>query len=243
MQGCILLQPGKLTNFLPGSTYNPDAFMNIPFTIDHFFQVFERYNAGVFPLQLVLLALGIVALLLLHFGRRLRTMSIGLILGLLWLWTGGVYHLSFFTAINKAAYGFGAIFIGQGLLFIIEAFRGRYDYGFENDLRSKVGYFFVIFGLVIYPVISYMMALSSYRTISLGLPCPTTIMTFGFLMLTDNRFPKYLLIIPTIWAVIGTGAAINFGIYQDYVMLLVAIVANIYLIRRKRHRLQPRNPS
>jgi hypothetical protein len=208
--------------------------MKMPFTADRFFQVFEHYNASVFPLQLVLLALGIVALLLLHIAGRQRDLMIGLIMALLWLWTGAVYHLSYFAAINKAAYAFGAMFMLQGVFFVFESFRRRFGYGFKRNWAGYIGYFLIVFGLVVYPAIGYIFELASVRTISLGLPCPTTIMTFGFLMLTDRRFPKYLLIIPTIWAIIGTGAAVNFGIYQDYVMLLSALVANIYLIGRKR---------
>jgi hypothetical protein len=48
--------------------------------------------------------------------------------------------------------------------------------------------------------------------------------------------PKYLLIIPTIWAIIGTGAAINFGVYQDYVMLISLIIADTYLIKRRKEK-------
>ena len=55
-------------------------------------------------------------------------------------------------------------------------------------------------------------------------------------MITNNKLSKYLLIIPTIWAIIGTGAATNFGVYQDYIMLLSAIIANIYLIKRKKEK-------
>ncbi|MCF8230487.1 MAG: DUF6064 family protein [Bacteroidales bacterium] len=58
-----------------------------------------------------------------------------------------------------------------------------------------------------------------FKVISLGLPCPRTILTFGFLMLALQGFKKYLLIIPSIWTIIGLGAAINFGVLQDFMML------------------------
>ena len=71
------------------------------------------------------------------------------------------------------------------------------------------------------------------NTIALGLPCPSAILTFGFLMLVSNKFPKYLLIIPTLWAVIGLSAAINFGVYQDFMLIVAAIVADFNLLKRK----------
>lgn len=161
--------------------------------------------------------------------------TITVLLGFLWLWIGIVYHIYFFTSINNAAYVFGGLFIIQGLLFLIEIFRNKLEFSLENKSWKYIGYIFILFGLFIYPIISYLLEGSFQKTISLGLPCPTTIFTFGFLMLTKDRFPKHLLIIPTVWAIIGTSAAINFGVYQDYFMLISAVMANIYLIKRKKH--------
>jgi hypothetical protein len=208
--------------------------MKTPFTQDQFFQVFAEYNQAVFPLQLALLGFGILVVLLIHREIKNKDRWIGGFLALLWLWTGITYHLSFFTPINQAAYGFGGIFILQGIFFLIETFRGRLQFSMKNNTWQYIGYFLVWFGLLIYPLISYALSESFSHIISLGLPCPTTIFTFGWLMLTSSRFSKYLLIIPTLWALIGTGAAINFGVYQDYVMFLAAVVADIYLLTRKK---------
>lgn len=208
--------------------------MKTPFTTEQFFAIIEKYNSSVFPVQLVLLLLGLVAVIFIHSKKTGLNRSIGGFLGLVWIWAGIAYHLSFFTEINKAAWGFGGIFILQGIFIFIELFRKKLIFSFNRTTQHYIGYFFIIFGLMIYPVISYLTERSFPDTISLGLPCPTTILTFGFFMLTSRKFSRYLLIIPTLWAVIGTGAAINFGVYQDYVMLLAAIVADIYLLGRKK---------
>ena len=208
--------------------------MKTPFTQEQFFGIFEEYNTGTFPFQITLLILGILGVFLIHSKIKNKNSMIGGLLGILWLWSGIVYHMAFFTAINKAAYGFGGIFILQGLFFLVETYRGKLEFSWSKSTWQFAGYFFIVFGLIIYPIISFLLAKSSLHIISLGLPCPTTIFTFGWLMLTSKRLSKYLLIIPTLWAVIGAMAAINFGIYQDYVMLLAALVANIYLIKRKK---------
>jgi hypothetical protein len=209
--------------------------MKTPFTTEQFFEIIEKYNVSVFPVQLVLLTLGIIAVFLLHSKNKNSNILIAGFLGLLWLWIGIVYHISFFTEINKAAYAFGGLFILQGIFFFGEIFRRKLEFNITRSFGGYTGYFFILFGLVIYPIISYFMEGGFPGTIALGLPCPTTILTFGFLMFSAGKLSKYLLIIPSIWAVIGTGAAINFGVYQDYVMLLAAIIADIYLIRRKKH--------
>jgi hypothetical protein len=207
--------------------------MKTPFTTEQFFEVFQKYNTEIYPLQLIIIVLGIAAIFLIHIKKNIGSKIICGFLSFLWMWIGIVYHLSFFTEINKAAFGFGGLFVLQGIFFFIELFRNKLHFSFKSTASNFIGYFFILFGLIIYPTISYLSAQTLPETISLGLPCPTTIFTFGFLMLANKTMSKYLLIIPSIWAVIGTIAAVNFGIYQDYVMLLSAIVADIYTLRRR----------
>ncbi|MCF8236161.1 MAG: DUF6064 family protein [Bacteroidales bacterium] len=209
--------------------------MDVPFTTEEFIGVVEKYNSFFFPIQILVLLLGIIAVVLLHSKIRLKDQLISGFLGLLWIWVGIAYHFAFFTVINPAAWIFGSLFILQGLFFILEGPMGKkITFHFDKTGRAYTGYFFIVFGILIYPIIQYFMEMSWLRTISLGLPCPTTILTFGLLMLTTRSFRKYLLIIPSIWAIIGSFAAIKFNVYQDVVMLLAAIVADIWLLKRKK---------
>jgi len=92
--------------------------MKLPFSVDEFLQVFKHYNLSVFPAQILLYVLAVVTVIL----SIKRTISsdriLNLILAFFWLWMGIVYHLLFFTTINKAAYLFGGLFIIEGSLFI-----------------------------------------------------------------------------------------------------------------------------
>jgi hypothetical protein len=87
--------------------------------------------------------------------------------------------------------------------------------------------------LIIYPVIGYLIEPNLSRTVSVGLPSPTIILTFGFLLLCDKKFSKYLLIIPSLWAVIGISGIIKLGVYQDSIMLIAAIIADIWILKDK----------
>lgn len=99
--------------------------MKTPFTTEQFFLVFEHYNLKIFPAQLIIVILGIAALLLVHSKNRYKNKLIGCYLGLLWIWTGLVYHIVFFSGINKAAYVFGGIFIIQGIMNLVNTFNQR----------------------------------------------------------------------------------------------------------------------
>jgi hypothetical protein len=155
---------------------------------------------------------------------------------------GLIYHLWFFTPINKAAYLFGALFILQGGLFILDAnFRKIIEFRFTGSGMHYMGYLIIFYGLLLYPFIGFSQQQLADRTISLGLPCPTTIFTFGLLMLTGKRVPLFLLIIPGLWAVVGLSATINFGIFQDFILIVVAVTAIIYLINKNKK--SPIEPS
>ena len=206
--------------------------MKTPFTTEQFFLVFENYNLKVFPVQLFIVILGVATLLLIHLKNRYKNRLIGCYLGLLWIWTGLVYHIVFFSAINKDAYVFGGIFILQGILIFINTFNQRLIFTFTPQSKDYAGYFLILFGLIIYPIIGIAAEGTLVRTITLGLPCPSTIFTFGLFLLTMNKFPKYLLIIPSLWAIVGLSAAINFGVVQDYMIIISAIIADIILLRR-----------
>ena len=208
--------------------------MKAPFTPEQFFSVFEKYNLAVFPAQIILLLMGVAVLYLLHSGSALRDRLIPVFMAGLWLWSGLVYHWMFFSESNKAAFAFGGLFIVQGVLFLWMAFRLE-PLSFNVKMKPKelIGYFLVFFGLFMYPMIGYRLGAPINRSISLGLPCPTTITTFGLLMLTNGKFPKYLLIIPGLWALLGFSAALKFGVYQDIVLLLSALIAGFYRFRQK----------
>jgi hypothetical protein len=47
------------------------------------------------------------------------------------------------------------------------------------------------------------------------LPCPTTIFTIGVLCFLATPHPRYVLLTPILWSVVGTQAAFLFGVHQD----------------------------
>jgi hypothetical protein len=58
-------------------------------------------------------------------------------------------------------------------------------------------------------------------------PCPTTIFTIGLLLLAHGSPLFWLSIIPGLWALIGTSAAIFLGVPEDFGL---AVAASILLL-------------
>lgn len=212
------------------------ALLTPPFTPEQFLEVFGRYNADVWPLQLVLEALGVLAVALLPLRRPWSDRAIAFILALLWLWMALVYHLLFFIDINPAALYFGIAFIVAGALFAATGVYGT-RLSFENPggARLWAGVALLAYGLAAYPLLS--LYLGRYPQVpTFGLPCPTTIFTLGLACFLRRPYPRIVLAIPIAWTAIGATAAFQLGVVQD-LGLLVAGLAGLWLV------LTPRAPA
>ena len=157
------------------------------------------------------------------------------ILSFFWIWMGIIYHIINFSAINKAAYIFGAAFIFQGILFLYMGFfRQKITFRFYFDIYGITGGVLILFALILYPVLGYFQGHIYPSSPTFGLPCPTTIFTFGLLLWTDRKFPIALIIIPFIWSIIGLSAAFSLGIKEDISLLITTFFATTLLILKNR---------
>lgn len=158
------------------------------------------------------------------------------ILAILWLWMGIAYHLVFFTSINKGAYLFGILFILQGLLFIYSGvIRNKFAFTIQFDIYGVSGILLLLFALLIYPVIGHFAGHAYPASPTFGLPCPTTIFTFGLLLLVSKIIPAYVLVIPFLWSLLGFSAAFSLGIYEDTGLLISGLISvPMILIRNKK---------
>jgi hypothetical protein len=203
--------------------------MNLPFTVEQFLGVFTAYNNAVWPAQLVLNAAALAAIVLALLRKPQADRTVTAILGVLWLWTGLVYHIGFFAAINPVARIFGGACALQGLLFLWTAVRNRVSYRPAPAWRAALGGIVLLYALLIYPVLGSMSGHRFPAAPSFGAPCPTTIFTFG-LLLWAARPPRYLLIIPALWSVIGFSAALKLGIHEDVGLLVAGIIGTLVVL-------------
>lgn len=210
--------------------------MKTPFTLDQFFEVFKNYNETVFPAQIFLYLTSFIAIYLVIKPTSISNKIISGLLAFFWLWMGIVYHLIFFTKINNAAYIFGTTFILQSVLFLAYGvFKNKLSFSFHSDIYGMTGIVLILFALIIYPVLGYFLGHVYPSLPTFGLPCPTTIMTFGVLLLSDKKIPVIILIIPFLWSIIGFTAAFNFGIWEDTGLLIAGLLtlALIFIKNRK----------
>lgn len=205
--------------------------MNIPFTVKQFLDVFGSYNTAVSPIQILFILLALSTIFLAVKKRNYSDKVISGILSFFWLWIGVVYHLIFFTGINPAAYAFGAINIIQAILFFAYGIvRKDLTFGFKNNVAGIAGIVFIVYALIVYPLLGIQFGHIYPRTPTFGLPCPTTIFTFGILLWTKKKVSPVIIGIPLLWSLIGFTAALNLGIYQDFGLLAAGLLGSALII-------------
>lgn len=206
----------------------------MPFTIEQFLGVFEAYNSAVYPMQFIFVLMALIIIFLAIKPLRKSNKIISALLAFFWLWMGVGYHLLFFSLINQMAFLFGAFFIFQSaILFYSGVIEQKLSFHFRFDTLGAVGFLLIIYALVIYPLLGFVFGHIYPQLPTFGVPCPTTIFTFGILLWTDKKFPIFILVIPILWAFVGFSAAVFLNIYEDFGLLGAGVISTIFLLRRR----------
>jgi Family of unknown function (DUF6064) len=209
--------------------------MNIPFTSAEFYGVFTAYNVAVWPMQILLLGLGVLAVAMLTRQRKNASVGISAILTFLWVWQALAYHLAFFTAINPLAYLFAAVFMaGAAVFFWQGVVRRRLSFKPTSGWRLSAGWGLMIFAWFIYPAWTYFSGHRYPAFPTFGLPCPTTLFTIGLLAFLVKPYPRSVFIVPVLWCFVGSQAAFVFDVQAD-LGLIVAGVLGLVMIWQSSH--------
>jgi len=210
----------------------------MPYTLSNneFFSLIVPYNQSMYPLQFLLLILGLLAVVLMHLRQRKKTTYTAIILGILWVYSGIFYFFMYLPEYSQMSYFYGSLFMLQGIFFFYEAFfRNKLFFEFEKSAKDITAYIIILTGLLIYPILGIAAGYHMQEIMSLGLPGPTTIFTLGFLLLGTKRNPLYLVLIPSLWSLVGFTISLSAGVYLDSLTLISAIITVSWLLTRKKY--------
>jgi hypothetical protein len=212
----------------------------LPFTIDQFFGVFEQYNQAIWPIHIVAYMLGIAAIVLTVKKTRYSDQAISVILACFWAWMGIVYHLMYFRTINGAALGFGVLFIIQAIVWLLfGVIRPKLSFQLDTNPYALTGILLIVYAMLVYPILGTLLGHGYPRSPSFGVaPCPTTIFSFGLLLLTSAKVPKSVLVIPFLWSLLGFTASLLLGVREDIGLVVAGVVSVGLLLWRDRTTVQ-----
>jgi hypothetical protein len=114
--------------------------------------------------------------------------------------------------------------------------RGELVFRRRSGISGAVGWAAIAYAVAVYPLIGAALGHGWPESPLLGMaPCPTTIFTFGLLLLAAPPLPRGLLVIPLAWAVLAPPAAMARGVYEDAGLLLAGILTVVLVLVRDRH--------
>lgn len=200
--------------------------MKLPFDSAAFFQVFGSYNTAIWPLQILTYLLALFVLLLYFIKHKSARQASFYLLSFLWLVNGIGYHLLYFSVINKAAVVFGGVFILQALIFAWGASKTPVKTPEITPAAWVASLVLISYALFFYSLIGYFGGHQYPNAPIFGVaPCPTTIFTFGMLLLAADRLRWNNYLLPLLWAVVGTSAAFVLGVREDFGLAAAAIIS------------------
>ena len=150
-------------------------------------------------------------------------------------WAAIAYHAALFSRINPAAWLFAVLFLVEaGLLLWFGVARRRLQFSHGYAMQERVGYALIAYGLL-YPLIVLADGHAYPRAPTFGVPCPTTIVTVGFLMLASRPVPPIVALVPLMWTVVAGSAAFALGMHADLALLVAGFVLGVDTWRRRPH--------
>jgi hypothetical protein len=202
----------------------------LPFTHDQFLDVFGSYNRALWPAAAGLWLATLGTLVQLYRRHPQAGRILAFLLALHWAWAGAIYHLAFFLPINPAAALFGIGFLLQAVLFLWRAAsRSGLTFTPAPTIRGRLGLLLILYALI-YPGLGLLAGLEYPRLPTFGVPCPTTILTAGVLLLVPRREARFLGVIPVLWAGVGGSAAFLLGMRADLVLPVAGLLLVLHMV-------------
>jgi hypothetical protein len=204
----------------------------MPFSLEMLLDYFAVYNVRIWPIQLLGYVAGLLILVPLFRPGKVGSRVVTGVLALMWLWVGLIFWV---PAAGQMAmlYAPAALFTVQGALFLNALVRGHLTYGPVSRADTILGLAFVAYALIGYPLVGLWVGHAyPHAVLSPLFPCPAIILTFG-LLLFARGVPRYLLIIPTLWALSGL-LWLYLGMYEDAGLVIAGVVGVVLIAARER---------
>jgi hypothetical protein len=204
--------------------------VELPFSRTAFLDVFAAYNRAWWPIAVLLWVVSLLAVIRVLRGRQGSSRWLAAVLAVNWAWAGAVYQLGYFRRINPAAVGFGVLFLVQATLLIARGVvRPRLAFGSPISAWGWIGVGLMLYAMI-YPGLGILLGLRYPELPTFGVPCPTTILTAGALLLVPRRSARPAAAVTIIWAVIGGSGAFLLGMHADLGLIAAGLVLGMYIL-------------
>ncbi len=217
-------------------TYRLSSFLL--FSPRTYFRLHELFNADIWPLQLVALALGVVIIALALTNRPWAGRVVALILAACWLFVAWAYHLLRYATINWAATYFAAAFALEAVLIVWAALASRLAFRNAHTASLRIGMGLLAFAVFAQPFIGVLAGRSLSQSQFFGVAAdPTVVATLGVLIAAEGA-PWILWLVPLAWCAVGGAFAAMMKLPDALMMPAAAILALAATVALRRGNLE-----
>ena len=149
-----------------------------------------------------------------------------MVMAVLWVWNGVVFHGQFLTDLNWAAQYFGYAFVAQGALITVYAYVHRdVVYKPTPGTRTASGVL-IILAMTFSPTVAAILETPISHSQLFGVtPLTIIVASLGTWLVAYQRPPLVLMIIPISWAGWEVLTTQNLGLWSDCAFAGVALVS------------------
>ena len=204
-------------------------------TLEQLLTAFVDYNQMLYPAQWAGILIALIAVL---FALIKKTFSNALIIGVAIFFNLFIALAFWLPAGIQQGHSNGilfmAIFIVQAGLLLCAALEDELHFHFEPKPLPIIGLVFVFYALIGYPLIGMLVGRTYPGLIFSPLaPFPMSIWFIGMLLMTDKPVPRFIMIIPFIWGLIGV-MWVAIGVTEDIGLVITNLIGPTLLCIRDR---------
>ncbi len=198
------------------------------------FRLFELYNTWLWPVQPLVLLLGLGLFVALWRGLPWAPRAACMALAIAWAWVAWAFHLQRYAAINWAATGFAAAFALQAALMLVLLWRRLPG----PPRRSLVGFALLAGAVMLMPLLGVATGRPWQEAEVFGLtPDATVLGTLGVLLLLGGPARPgacWAWLLPLAWCGVGGATLLAMGLPQAGLLPLAGLAAVIAELAHRR---------
>ena len=203
-------------------------------TFEQFFAAITQFNEMLYPAQWIATLIAIIAVVFVFIKKPFTNALVVGIATLFFLMSALAFWLPSGTQGLTNGYLYMALFILEAVFLLSGALEDELHFKFEVKPLPIIGLVIVIYALIGYPLIELLMGRSYPELIFSPLfPCPLNIWLIGMLLMTEKPVPRFTMIIPFIWGLIGV-MWVAIGVKEDLGLIIVNLIGPALLVYRDR---------
>ena len=200
-----------------------------------YYRMFELYHQELWPAQLLVLGVVVAIVVFLRRDDAWVDPALAAILAACWLWAAVAFHLQRYAPINWAARYFAAGFALQAALLLWSGVvRRTVRFASRRNSASSLAAWLFVAAVAVSPLAGRATERTWSQVELVGLTPDATMLATLALLVTASRAPRWLMIVPLAWCLVGGATLWALESPEAWVSIVAGVGGLVALFRRNR---------